>query len=233
VLQHCEDLLAGEGVTVAVLFANIVEFYERLGWVRQPEDEVEFPWTPSDRYQAGSPYNLRPFEPEVSQQALAKIYEQTPGPAGGALVRSEAVWTEYRSWQREDLDLFWIAYLREAPVAYVRGRRIEKGLLLQEATSLPEHCAALLPLLNQQAKVASPAAGVTFRSILSRLHPLARDLDGLGATWGVTSPQTSMLMIKELPAGGGQRRGAVLLTGEHFRTGLPWQPRTWWAADRF
>lgn len=233
VVQYCEDLLAAEGIRLAVLFANIVEFYERLGWVRQPEDEVEFPWTPSERYSSESPYDLRPFGPNVSQPALAKIYEQTPECAGGALVRSEGVWREYRTWQREELDLFWIACVQEMPVAYVRGRRIAHGLFLQEATSLPEHALALLPLLNQQVKVASPAARVTFRSILSRRHPLACILDGMGAVWRVTSPQTSMLMSKELPSAGGHRRVATALTGEHFRTGLPWQPRSWWAADRF
>lgn len=237
-IQYCEDLLAAEGVRLGILFPSIVEFYERLGWFRQPEDQVEFCWNPSQQLIPQHPYQLRLFGPEVSLQTLARVYEQVSAPCGGALVRCEGIWKEHLTWQREDLDLFWIAYIRQEPVAFVRARRTDLGLLLQEATCVSEHSAALLPLLNQQAKAVNPAALTQFRSNLARHHPLASLLDdfGVGATWSVTSPQTSMLMAKELTTSGGKQligSDVVALTRTDFGTGLPWQPRTWWAVDRF
>jgi len=236
VLRFCEELLAREGHRLAGLFCNIVEFYRRLGWLPIEEDFLEFvcesPWP---NFQNPN-YRICAVDSGIPQKALEELCERAAPESASALVRSPEIWNDYQHWHRDDDDLRWAALIGDMPVAFVRGRRTPTGVLLQEAIALSQHQPALLTLIGRQAQIAGERK--QFQTNLSRQHPLAKLLEQKGAKhcWKKTSGQTTMLMLKTLKPGLSHSHGLSterFLTIQDFERKFPWEPRTWWAIDRF
>jgi predicted acetyltransferase len=240
VLAYCEDFLRAQGYPLAVLFCTIINFYERRGWSRVQEDWVEFSLRGPVSKAGLQDYHLSPFDPALMSEALSRLYDDTSEETGGALVRCQELWKEYTAWRREAIDLFWTASEQNEPVAYVRGRWAEGGVLLLEVTCRQGHEAALLLLLDQQRNMAGGEKSVAFRALLSPKHPLAELLTDAGVplAWRKTGADTSMMMIKPLQQISPTNNSCSSdwersLSLHDFDRELPWWPRTWWGIDRF
>lgn len=240
VLNYCQDVLKTQGHRLGVLFCAIPDFYQRLGWSCVEEDWIEFSLDRPLLLSQATAYRFSQISETSFSKDAALLDRRTAENSGGAVIRSEGLWQEYGNWQREDMDLFWGAFDADRLVAYVRGRRVKSGVLLQEIICLPEHQTALLGLLEAQRQKVNSAGAVTFEGCLSSQHDLIHALNSYGVPlrWRKTSADTSIMMIKSLRQDSQadaslQADNDRFLTTRDFETSLPWRPRTWWAIDRF
>ena len=231
VLERCEQIMRESGYATALLFCEIVGYYRGMGWQSVEEDYVEFRL---DRSQHRAPdYRIESFDRDAPSPAVRTLYDQAYGRGGGAAVRDTGVWEEYARWPRDDPRMGWMAWIGSRPVACVRGRpHGADAIHLMEATVLPDHSRALLPLLSRQV-AALGVRDAGFRLILSPEHPLSELLPALGieTRWSKTSAETSTMMVK--PVASTAQTSTENLQPTDFDRGLPWSPTTWWGVDRF
>ncbi|MBI4024490.1 MAG: GNAT family N-acetyltransferase [Verrucomicrobia bacterium] len=228
VMKQCEETLREQGCGVAILFCSIVEFYRRLGWTPVKEEWIEFV----------APHFLKEREYRIEAVPLNKIPDAiralSTASAQSAIVRSKGLWQEYSRWQREDADLFWAAYEGDKPVAYVRGRRGKNNaeeIRLMDAAADGAHHSALIVLLGKQCEIVKGKGSERFHGFVSAEHPLAKALSmaGIKPTWEAAASASGVMMYKGLQ----ENIGKEFLSAGDFGKALPWQTRTWWAADRF
>jgi len=179
-LERAITAMQAHGFEVSLLFAELVDFYGRLGWqcVQRYLSFIE-PATAADTLPADS------FVPDRDLDGVTAVYAAHSGPIIGATVRDRAYWTGQLGYAGNPDERFVVARNGGGVVAYARATTlyefnclIEHGCLPGAEPALADlvaalHCGAATGSLAQlvpSAQIDAPlnARGLAVRSVEDR-----------------------------------------------------------------
>lgn len=205
-LQDAVGVMRAEGMALSFLFTGIPALYERAGFRVVPEPFFEFDAREAAGLPGGDEYDVQPLASAVVASCDGVARSAAGAGVTGRIVRRRpprgAPWDEQR-WLGEDGAGCLIATPRDEPAVRAAGyiRCAVRGRQYQvlEAECLPDHPAAMQPLLRAAARRAlalAPAGAATAR--MGALAPdasrLAAVLRGIRSTAETTDVAHPMMM---------------------------------------
>jgi GNAT superfamily N-acetyltransferase len=178
-LERAIAAMRAHGFDVSLLFAELVDFYGRLGWECVPRylSFIE-PATSSGAMRADS------FEPDRDLDGVMAVYAAHSDPIVGATVRDRAYWAGQLGYAGNPDERFVVARTGSGVVAYARATTlyefnclIEHGCLPGAEPALAEliaalHCGAatgsLAQLVPSALETPLTARGLTVKSVEDR-----------------------------------------------------------------
>jgi GNAT superfamily N-acetyltransferase len=229
-LEQAIAAMSVHGFDAALLFAEKLAFYARLGWRSTPR---HLAFIAKDARYLTPPAHCDAFVHERDLDAVKALYAVYSAPITGATVRDHGYWQGQLAYAGNPGERFLLARRGGRIVAYARAVSLYGMNVISEHGALPDESAALAELIAHQhalghthpGTLAQIAPDAALESALAQRGLPVRHVDDPSAMWRLVDAERLAAKLR-LPVASVQRE-------DFFAELFPLATSRYWISDRF